>query len=576
MTGLEDYLPRIERPARDAGPPVSMRGFEALGRSGSLRQGPRDYDASSDFSRDDYERRKAHIPRVALHQGAADAYPPSRDDESAFGDTRDRRPRKTVFEDEVIDTKPRDPYPAQHESVRRAKPVIDTGKPELRPKDRYAEDYDGTAEDRSRRHHDKAAHRDAREDDRERRRREDAIRDVRTDIPHRDRRDDVPKERRDDGYRERRDEAPREKAYQSEHNLDNGFILGGAAAAAAATGLAAEDPRSHHRHKDLRDDREARHEPSREADRDRLAAVRDATESTGASTVRREESEDERRERRRRRRERKEREEREARELEERERRRIADETAALREPIVREAVPQEQDLREVVVPREGFPREPDLREPERRREVEDLAPPRDNATREQASYERQSKDGRVGAAEIPKQQPHGHHRHHSHNRDYESYSDSDSSLSDASSHRPRNVRVVTPTEESAPSQPPAPKSILRPPREKFPEDPAPVREGVAPLKDAGKKGIPPNARWTKIDRKLVNPEALEAGNERYEERVDYVIVLRVLTKEEIEQYAAKTQELRAQRAPALLALPPPPPPEKVGRPEQRGMPEWG
>jgi hypothetical protein len=89
------------------------------------------------------------------------------------------------------------------------------------------------------------------------------------------------------------------------------------------------------------------------------------------------------------------------------------------------------------------------------------------------------------------------------------------------------------------------PKGILKPPRDKFPEEPNPVREGVAPLKDAHKKGIPPEARWTKIDRRLVNPAALEAGNERYEERPDYVIVLRVLTKEEIQGYAVKTQEIR-------------------------------
>ncbi|KAF7179420.1 hypothetical protein CNMCM7691_008353 [Aspergillus felis] len=89
------------------------------------------------------------------------------------------------------------------------------------------------------------------------------------------------------------------------------------------------------------------------------------------------------------------------------------------------------------------------------------------------------------------------------------------------------------------------PKGILKPPRAKFPEEPNPVREGVAPLKDAHKKGIPPGARWTKIDRRLVNPAALEAGNERYEERPDYVIVLRVLTKEEIQGYAVKTQEIR-------------------------------
>lgn len=74
------------------------------------------------------------------------------------------------------------------------------------------------------------------------------------------------------------------------------------------------------------------------------------------------------------------------------------------------------------------------------------------------------------------------------------------------------------------------------------------MREGVAPLKDAHKQGIPPGARWTKIDRRLVNPEALEAGNERFEERSDYVIVLRVLSKEEIQQYAVKTQEIRDTR----------------------------
>lgn len=82
-------------------------------------------------------------------------------------------------------------------------------------------------------------------------------------------------------------------------------------------------------------------------------------------------------------------------------------------------------------------------------------------------------------------------------------------------------------------------KSILRPPRGHFPQGPAPVREGVAPLKDASKKGIPSNARWPKSDRKVVNLEALLAANERYEERVDHVIVLRVMTREEIEQYTA-------------------------------------
>jgi rubredoxin len=107
-------------------------------------------------------------------------------------------------------------------------------------------------------------------------------------------------------------------------------------------------------------------------------------------------------------------------------------------------------------------------------------------------------------------------------------------------------ARVVLPP-RSKDSKAPL-KGILREPREKFPEDPAPLREGVAPLKESlrdGRKGIPPGARWTKIDRRRVNPAALRAAHERFEERPDHVIVLRVLTREEIEALAAKTQQIR-------------------------------
>ena len=64
----------------------------------------------------------------------------------------------------------------------------------------------------------------------------------------------------------------------------------------------------------------------------------------------------------------------------------------------------------------------------------------------------------------------------------------------------------------------------------------------------ATKKGIPPGARWTKIDRRLVNPEALEEAKERFEERADCVIVLRVLTKEDIQKFADKTKIIRGMR----------------------------
>jgi hypothetical protein len=78
-----------------------------------------------------------------------------------------------------------------------------------------------------------------------------------------------------------------------------------------------------------------------------------------------------------------------------------------------------------------------------------------------------------------------------------------------------------------------------------FSEDPDSIREGAFPLADPGKTGIPPGARWTKINRMLVNPAALEAAHERYEKRGDYVIVLRVLSGEEIQKLADKTREIR-------------------------------
>lgn len=114
------------------------------------------------------------------------------------------------------------------------------------------------------------------------------------------------------------------------------------------------------------------------------------------------------------------------------------------------------------------------------------------------------------------------------------------------SEERPRKPVAVEPPAVKEPEAPP--KGILKAPREKFPEDENHIREGVAPLKDAQKKGIPPGARWTKIDRRLVNPAALEMFHERFEERADYVIVLRVLTKEEIQAFAVKTQEIRDTR----------------------------
>lgn len=107
-----------------------------------------------------------------------------------------------------------------------------------------------------------------------------------------------------------------------------------------------------------------------------------------------------------------------------------------------------------------------------------------------------------------------------------------------------KQVRVVSPPRDKDDKKPI--KGILKQPKPQFPEEPNPVREGVAPHKDDKTKGsVPPGARWTKISRKLVNPDALSVGKERYEVRDDFVIVLRVLSKEEIEAYTAATAQLR-------------------------------
>lgn len=83
--------------------------------------------------------------------------------------------------------------------------------------------------------------------------------------------------------------------------------------------------------------------------------------------------------------------------------------------------------------------------------------------------------------------------------------------------------------------------------RENISENPSPIHEDEAPLDDTQLIKVPPDARWTKIDRRLVNPEALETGKERFEVRDDFVLVLRVLTKKEVLAYADETQKIRSE-----------------------------
>ncbi|RYP66474.1 hypothetical protein DL770_008796 [Monosporascus sp. CRB-9-2] len=97
----------------------------------------------------------------------------------------------------------------------------------------------------------------------------------------------------------------------------------------------------------------------------------------------------------------------------------------------------------------------------------------------------------------------------------------------------------------------PQPKGILRKPTEEFPKDPNPDWEGVAPL---GRNEDVPPFPWTKIPRELVSPEALTETGERFEERLDFVFVLRHLSGEEIQKLIDRTKGLRELRVTAKEA----------------------
>ena len=512
---VPDRLETEYRRARDPGPPPSTRGFEGLGRAESLRQSRRAMD--DDLSRreqpvrgyartDPRDDRGYHEPRRPLRKSTEDDYVPYPDE-----NTRHNRPRKPTIDDERVEPRPRP-----------RKTNLDNENTDLRtdPKPRdYDDQYTRGADERRRRHH----------DDRESNR-------------DHDRRRDRDFEDKGDRERRTRDEARDKRERGDDEGSKGGFLVGGAAAATAAVGaagLAVEGARRH-RHKEsdekdavsrsVKDGRAVYLEPPFDRDSESTSISGDTRLSGGPE----DEDKEERRLRRRRERQREEREYHEARDHDRR----------------------QKEDLPEPAPPESDHDAQPIAR---------DLPPPvvippggpEDPPLREQKSYERRPEPG-----SSPRERRHRryrrHRRHHSRTRDEDSYSSPSSPSSEGTDddnidgHLTREPpRVVTPSNEIANAKlslPPAPpKGILKKAKDKFPEPPNPVREGVAPL-DAAKKGIPPEARWTRINRRLVNPEALEQEGVRFEEYPDYVIVLKVLNQEEISRYAQKTHEIREKR----------------------------
>lgn len=463
MTELEDYMLRENRVNREGRPPVSTRGFDNIGRSGSVRQEtrPREGSLSRDYHGERYETvpsRSSNRPQVSLHQVPSDGFEKSRE---AIDDRHEPRldPPRHRREEENLAPKPR--HPAD---------------------DRVDDQADDHGHKTSSRRH----RRDV-EDERDRHHR------------HREER--------------HREEVRKERSEKlKDDNGGEAALLG--ATALAAGGVAGEGIKHRHHDRDIREldvrGGEGFHEKPRERERNRLPLDQEASAVAGATAFANTSDEERRERRRRRRREREERRNRE--EKEERDKVEIQ----AARKMEHEEAVAAASLL------------------------------PKDDSLREQGHYDRPP-----GEEGLPIDQPARFEepkRPSNRQRSVSYAKDPDSSESSGDEERRPPARVVTPAKDSKEPEQPI-KGILRAPRERFPEDPAPIREGVAPLKDAGKSGIPPNARWTKIDRRLVNPEALEMGNERYEERENYVIVLRVLTKDEIQAYAAKTQEIRSGRS---------------------------
>ena len=552
----EGYIPRSNR---EPGPPVSTRGFESIGRSGSLRQAyyaKNDDRAPRQYARDDRDisyHPRAPRTEISLHQPSNDGYAPYPEEEPRRrlrkpGPEQDQletrpKPYKSVPEDETLDlrAKSRKVTPEDDKSEPRSKPpkvLREEGRLEprtretrndepeqsrpkprrpildeerLEPRTRDPRDVENDQprpkirkpvmeEERS-----EPRTKDARDDDHTRegddRPRKHRHRRHHKDHDHRRDYDD-----RDDRSQRARDD-PRETLDKGDDRGSSNGLLAGAGAAAAAAGLAAEGVRRH-RNKESRDEESL---PVRQPQDHLREPERDHLDTSSVSSGLSGDTHENKEERKRRKR------------LEQDEEDRLYEEARA-----------EERRAKE---------------------NAELFVGPVEPVLREQASYERRPEDRapRHHRSYTPR-------RHHSHTRDEDSYTESSfSSSSDSEQDRiERQPRVVTPPNEEKPLPPPPPKGILRKPREKFPEHPDTVREGVAPHKEMPKKDVPPNARWTKINRKLVNPEALEQDGIRFNEYVDHVIVLKAMDLEEIEKYTRKTAEIREKRR--LLMGPEPPP----------------
>lgn len=122
--------------------------------------------------------------------------------------------------------------------------------------------------------------------------------------------------------------------------------------------------------------------------------------------------------------------------------------------------------------------------------------------------------------------------------------------------HLPPNSLSAAPEMSSSPTAHHYGASPRSMPPMPHPLNSGPPSYGSSPRSSASKLApdrwgneIPPDAQWTRIKRERVSPEVLERAGVRYEARPDFVAVLGILTREQIEEYARQSAACRAARS---------------------------
>lgn len=79
-----------------------------------------------------------------------------------------------------------------------------------------------------------------------------------------------------------------------------------------------------------------------------------------------------------------------------------------------------------------------------------------------------------------------------------------------------------------------------------------PINHGLTPIQPTlwegrtdGGVDVVDESRWTKINRRFVSPEALGRAHEKYLVWDHYVIVPRILSREEVDAYTIKSTSIR-------------------------------